>query len=306
MPRSFESLGAACLTEEDFAREERFSWKSGSVLLRTLRTRERAGDSVHSKISIGIVTFADTGSHLSWHINDYPALNKTWRAAQKSHDLVLLPPACKIRDCFSGSGQGLWMHLDHETIAENKKLLAFVDQPVVDGTWTRDVLSRRLITELRKECIDGFPRGPMFLQHSATAFICQLAYLLGDSGKPQANPVRALDKVKLSRVIDYLRNNLDRNVTLSELSILVDLSPGQFCTAFKQATGQRPHQFQIEQRIEWAKTLLRKSDEPLSDIALMVGFSSQSHLHTFFNRITGTTPARYRRDLRGLSEERVV
>jgi AraC family transcriptional regulator len=306
MPRGLESFGAACLTEEDFAREERFSWKSGSVLLRTLRTREGGGDSVHSEISIGVVAFADAGSHLSWHIDDHPVLNKTWRVAQKSNDLVLLPAGCKIGDCFSGSGQGLWMHLARETIAENKQLLAFVDQPVVDGTWAKDVLSRRLITELRKECIDGFPRGPMFLQHSATAFMCQLAYLLGSASKPQSNAVRALDNVKLSRVIDYLKSNLDRNVTLSELSVLVDLTPGQFCTAFKQATGQRPHQFQIEQRVEWAKTLLRKSDEPLSDIALMVGFSSQSHLHTFFNRITGTTPARYRRDLRGLNDERVV
>jgi AraC family transcriptional regulator len=240
---------------------------------------------------------------LTWRIDDRPALDKTWRAAEKSNDLVLLPPDCKILDCFNGSGQGLWMHLDRETIADNKQLLDFADRPIVDSTWNRDVLSRRLITELRKECIEGFPRGPMFLQHSVTAFMCQLAYLSGSIGKPQSNAVRSLDKVRLDRVIDYLNSNLDRNVTLSELSILVDLTPGQFCTAFKQATGQRPHQFQIEQRVKWAKALLRKSDQPLSDIALMVGFSSQSHLHTFFNRITGTTPARYRRDLRGSNHE---
>jgi AraC family transcriptional regulator len=301
MPRGFGSLTAPGQTQRDFTREERFSWKSGSVLLRTLRTQERGAESVRSEISIGIVTFADAGSHLSWHIDDRPALSKTWRVASKSRDLVLLPPGCKIRDCFKGSGQGLWMHLDPETITDNKYLRAFADHPVMDASWNRDILSRTLVSELRKECLEGFPRGAMFVEQLATAFTSQLAYLLDNAPRPSSNAVRALDNAKLRKVVDYLAVNLDRNVTLSELSALVDLKPAQFCAAFRQATGRRPHQFQIDQRVEWAKTLLRNSDQSLTDIALTVGFSSQSHLHTFFSRITGTTPARFRHDLRGSS-----
>jgi AraC family transcriptional regulator len=36
----------------------------------------------------------------------------------------------------------------------------------------------------------------------------------------------------------------------------------------------------------------------LIDIALAVGFSSQSHLNDYFRRIVGVTPARYRAEVR--------
>jgi AraC family transcriptional regulator len=224
-------------------------------------------------------------------------LNKKWRAASKS-DLVLLPSGCKIRDSFIGSGQGLWMHLDPVVLEGDRQVAAFVQRPQVDSSWNSDQLSRAVVSELRKECVQGFPRGPLFLEHAATIFISRLAYSFRDNDKPQFNSARALDDVKLRRVIDYCQSNLHRNVTLSELSALVDLTPGHFCAAFKRATGQRPHQFQIERRVERAKALLRDSDKSIADIALAVGFGSQSHLYIYFNRMTGFTPARYRRDLR--------
>jgi AraC family transcriptional regulator len=106
--------------------------------------------------------------------------------------------------------------------------------------------------------------------------------------------MRALSEPKLSLVLEYIESNLDHNVMLAELAELVELTPRYFCEVFKRAMGRPPHQFQIEQRIERAKSLLHQPFVPLSDIALMVGFSSQSHLNVYFRRIVGVTPARYR------------
>jgi len=49
---------------------------------------------------------------------------------------------------------------------------------------------------------------------------------------------------------------------------------------------------------EWAGALLLATAEPIAQVALTVGFSSQAHLTTAFRRLNGTTPAAYRRERR--------
>jgi AraC family transcriptional regulator len=50
----------------------------------------------------------------------------------------------------------------------------------------------------------------------------------------------------------------------------------------------------IQKRVEQAKLMLLKTDLAISDIALQVGFSSQSHLTQQFKRLTGVTPKQVR------------
>jgi AraC family transcriptional regulator len=60
------------------------------------------------------------------------------------------------------------------------------------------------------------------------------------------------------------------------------------------ATGTRPHDYVLRRRIERAQDLLRNSETGLVDIALGVGFQSQSHFTTVFKRFVGETPHRWR------------
>jgi transcriptional regulator GlxA family with amidase domain len=110
--------------------------------------------------------------------------------------------------------------------------------------------------------------------------------------------IRSLSNAKMEQIIEYIDSNLHRNVTLSELSALVQLTPGYFCSAFKQEMGRPPHRYLIEQRVERAQALLRDADLPLTEVALDCGFSSQSHMNNHFRRIIGVTPARYRTEMR--------
>jgi AraC family transcriptional regulator len=123
--------------------------------------------------------------------------------------------------------------------------------------------------------------------------LTSLAYIL-DRTAVQTEAARTLSQAKLARVLDYIHQHLDRNITLAELAALVELTPRYFCEVFRRTTGRPPHQFQIEQRIERAKSLLERPSVPLREVALMAGFSSQSHLNVYFRRIAGMTPARYR------------
>jgi AraC family transcriptional regulator len=51
----------------------------------------------------------------------------------------------------------------------------------------------------------------------------------------------------------------------------------------------------LARRIERARELLRNTSMPVVDVAMAVGFSSQSHLSHWFLRQVGVSPAAYRR-----------
>jgi AraC family transcriptional regulator len=50
----------------------------------------------------------------------------------------------------------------------------------------------------------------------------------------------------------------------------------------------------MQRRLERAKTLMRRSNQPLALIAQEAGFTDQSHLTSIFRRGMGVTPGRYR------------
>jgi AraC family transcriptional regulator len=103
-----------------------------------------------------------------------------------------------------------------------------------------------------------------------------------------------LPQYKLQQVIDYINAYLDRDLSLQELSNLVQMSPHYFSKLFKQSTGTTPHQYVIRCRIERAKCLMGQSKLSLAEIAIQVGFVDQSHLHRHFTRLVGITPKNYR------------
>ena len=99
------------------------------------------------------------------------------------------------------------------------------------------------------------------------------------------------------RVIDFINEHLQDELSLVELSRIAKLSPHHFATAFKASTGLSPHRYVIERRINRASDLLRRDDKSISEIAYAVGFSSQSHLTANFRRTMGVTPRRFRQSL---------
>lgn len=101
---------------------------------------------------------------------------------------------------------------------------------------------------------------------------------------------RSLTNVQLQQAIDYIHTHLDEDLSLFKIAQVINISPTYFSSLFKRATGISPHQYVIKQRVERAKLLLTTTDLAIADIALQVGFSSQSHLTQHFKRLTGMTP----------------
>ena len=101
---------------------------------------------------------------------------------------------------------------------------------------------------------------------------------------------------KLYQVFDYIQQNLSQRLSVSGLAAYSNLSPDHFSRRFRQHTGYSPTDYIQLKRIERAQLLLTTTDNSLSQIAFMVGISNYSHFIRIFQKITATTPAKYRRE----------
>lgn len=99
-----------------------------------------------------------------------------------------------------------------------------------------------------------------------------------------------LSHYRLRQVMDYIQSHLEQDLSLNELSAIAQMSPHYFSQLFKQSTGVTPHQFVIRARVERARELLISRKWSIAEVAKMVGFVDQSHLHRHCKRLLGVTP----------------
>jgi AraC family transcriptional regulator len=101
---------------------------------------------------------------------------------------------------------------------------------------------------------------------------------------------------QIARVRAYIDNNLHRTIHVRDLSRVARRSPAHFSRKFKLAIGESPHAYVVRRRLEKACQLMMISAEPLSEIALSVGFSDQAHLCRLFRQAFSQSPASWRRE----------
>lgn len=104
-----------------------------------------------------------------------------------------------------------------------------------------------------------------------------------------------MDVQRLGRVLDHIDANLERHVSLDELAAIACLSRFHFARVFKASTGRTPGQYMAALRVERAKQLLMRGNDPLLDIAMALNFSSQATFTRAFRIATGKTPAVFAR-----------
>ncbi|NSC21986.1 helix-turn-helix domain-containing protein [Streptomyces albus subsp. chlorinus] len=99
----------------------------------------------------------------------------------------------------------------------------------------------------------------------------------------------------LEPVLDWLRDNLSRPLTLDDVAAHAGVSTRTLIRRFRDQTGTTPLQWLHHARIRRAQHLLEATEEPVEHIAHKVGFGSPTAFRDRFKRTTGVTPRAYRR-----------
>jgi AraC family transcriptional regulator len=102
---------------------------------------------------------------------------------------------------------------------------------------------------------------------------------------------------KLKKAIEFIDHHISEEggrLALGDLAKEVGMSYYHFSRAFKQSMGSSTTQYIAERRVDRARKLLEETEQPIAEVALRAGFSSQSHFTTTFHKMTGVTPKTFR------------
>lgn len=100
--------------------------------------------------------------------------------------------------------------------------------------------------------------------------------------------------VRIAEVVRYLDRHYAEPCSLRDLAAMAGLSRFHFLRLFRAATGVSPHQHIIALRLRAAADRLRSTAEPVTLIALDVGFNDLSHFNLLFRRSFGVAPRQWR------------
>lgn len=110
----------------------------------------------------------------------------------------------------------------------------------------------------------------------------------------ESRAVGARESARIAAVLHYLEAALDERHTLADLARMAGLSRYHFLRTFKRVTGVTPHQWILRARLREASRRLTQSHQPITDIALEVGFEDLSNFIRSFRAEFGISPRSYR------------
>jgi AraC family transcriptional regulator len=99
---------------------------------------------------------------------------------------------------------------------------------------------------------------------------------------------------RIMEVVRYVERHYAEPCSLRNLAVMAGLSRFHFLRLFRAATGVSPHQYIIALRLRAAAERLRSTAEPVTFIALDVGFNDLSHFNLLFRRSFGAAPREWR------------
>ena len=242
--------------------------------------------------------------HLCLHLQVTGSHSFEWWSSGKNAvehadpgSLILIPPGTRDRLRWLGFSERIILSVDRSTLAELASDMGG-RPPEFKGSWSlNDPLLRRLLTEMGNEARRGWPFGSLYAD--LLAMEVKTSLLRNHVTEPVKAPIvkGGLTLPRLRHALEFINANLAEDVRINAIARELDLSSCHFAHAFRNQTGQTPHQYLLRQRITKAKDLLRRTNWPVQYISGLAGFRSPVNFVRTFRQLVGQTPEVWRKNL---------
>ncbi|MBB4273549.1 helix-turn-helix transcriptional regulator [Rhizobium mongolense] len=155
-----------------------------------------------------------------------------------------------------------------------------------------DPVMATLVSSLCADMVRGMRPDSAYIEHLVALLAMRVAFL--DGHVSSVHRLSPLNRRTLGRVDAFIDAQLQSDISLRDLAAVANMPVDTFARRFKAAAGMAPYAYVLERRITRAEILLRTTSLPLGNLALALGFASQSHFTSTFRRLRGTTPKAYR------------
>lgn len=147
------------------------------------------------------------------------------------------------------------------------------------------------LEELFEKLLDTWnDKGPSYEFIAATLLRQLLIWVSQNKIKQSKNQAIFL---KIDQIIEYMRQNINRKVTLEELSGIARLSTFYLSRTFKEATGYPIIKYFNKMKIEKAKELLIDGNKKVKEVAYELGYTNEFYFSRMFKRVEGLSPKEF-------------
>lgn len=176
----------------------------------------------------------------------------------------------------AGEGGGRWLHLTPDALAAvaamRDELRDEWQTRTTGGTWLSRALFVRLLIYLSRRYAETQPTSTI-----------------------KAGPAPGGHEATVAAAVRFLDEHFAEPLRVERVAASVFLSPDHFTKVFAGAMGRTPSDYLRHLRLERAKALLRTTDTPVSEVALLSGFGEPAYFTRAFRAATGLTPRQFRR-----------
>lgn len=273
--------------------------------------------SIHVLLLTGFDEFEYAQKAIRYHVKDF--LLKPITAAELGEVLERTR-----RELNRRSAESLPVQLpNNDSSAQNElhRQIRFLSRELRTGTAeTVQLAARNIFTELEQIPQPDIPVFTEKIQHCLENFIQEtgLEIPIGEFNLLSFNNLDEFQSYltglihEIEKTAEHRRNNgiridkaldiitqrfTDKSFSLTDICSELSLSTSQFCTLFKEGTGQTFVEYLTGIRIDEARKLLKTTCMRSYEIADSVGYQDPRYFSSLFKKITGCTTIEYRRNL---------
>lgn len=267
-------------------------WTDGSITVRSTVGKALHGpfEVIHNNVSTDQIMISKAGAHVCYGYNGSPKISYL----MSCNDFGFMPKGSSVAADFKSQIPALTIEipdaLRNAFLSEHQHLWAFDEPTEVNGGLPNAALYARLIDDFLEH---GGIGGSLRIESMVNLLLEDI--VRARSQTPDSTGIRPLPHSTIVTIKEYIDSHMDERIDLATLAQLANTSQFHFSRQFKIATGSSPHQFVTQHRLEKVRSLLRNTEISLSEISVVCGFSSQSHMSTVFRKALGLSPGEFRK-----------